>query len=110
MGIGKHNIQVCTTTPCMVRGGYEILETIEQHLGIKCGESTPDMQFHLMEVECLGACTNAPMIQIDGPVCKNMFYEDLTKESTIAILEKLKKDEEPQMGPQNGRKNSMGIQ
>jgi NADH dehydrogenase (ubiquinone) flavoprotein 2 len=104
--IGKHHIQVCTTTPCQVRGAYKILETVEKHLGIKAGESTPDMQFHLSEAECLGACANAPMIQIAGAVCKDNFYEDLTPESTIALIETLKAGKVPLIGPQNGRANS----
>lgn len=104
--IGKHHIQVCTTTPCQVRGAYKILETVEKHLGIKAGESTPDMQFHLSEAECLGACANAPMVQIAGAVCKDNFYEDLTPESTIALIETLKAGKVPLVGPQNGRANS----
>jgi NADH dehydrogenase (ubiquinone) flavoprotein 2 len=104
--IGKHHIQVCTTTPCQVRGAYKILETVEKHLGIKAGESTPDMQFHLSEAECLGACANAPMVQIAGAVCKDNFYEDLTPESTIALIETLKAGKVPLIGPQNGRANS----
>ena len=104
--IGKHHIQVCTTTPCQVRGAYKILETVEKHLGIKAGESTSDMQFHLSEAECLGACANAPMVQIAGAVCKDNFYEDLTPESTIALIETLKAGKVPLIGPQNGRANS----
>ena len=104
--IGKHHIQVCTTTPCQVRGAYKILETVEKHLGIKAGESTSDMQFHLSEAECLGACANAPMVQIAGAVCKDNFYEDLTPESTIALIETLRAGKVPLIGPQNGRANS----
>lgn len=61
---GKFHIQLCATTPCMVCGAYDILAAIEAHLGIKCGESTADGFFTLTEVECLGACVNAPMIQV----------------------------------------------
>jgi NADH dehydrogenase (ubiquinone) flavoprotein 2 len=104
--IGTNHIQVCTTTPCQVRGAYKILQTVEKHLGIKAGESTPDMMFHLSEAECLGACANAPMVQIAGAVCKDNFYEDLTPESTIALIETLKAGKVPVVGPQNGRANS----
>lgn len=63
--IGRYNVQVCTTTPCMIRGGYEVLESIKDHLGIDVGGDTSDGVFHLMEAECLGACVNAPMVQIN---------------------------------------------
>mmetsp|Transcript_5501 Transcript_5501/g.9688 ORF Transcript_5501/g.9688 Transcript_5501/m.9688 type:complete len:279 (-) Transcript_5501:2443-3279(-) len=103
--IGKYNVQVCTTTPCMVRGGYEILKACEDTLGIKVGGDTPDGLFHLMEVECLGACVNAPMIQINDD-----FYEDLTAETTKKVLESFKNGNPLPKGPQNGRKNCIGVQ
>ena len=62
--IGKYNIQMCTTTPCMVMGAYDVLDTIKETLDCKIGGDTEDGLFHLMEVECLGACANAPMMQI----------------------------------------------
>ncbi len=64
------------------------------------------MMFHLSEAECLGACANAPMVQIAGAVCKDNFYEDITPESTIALIETLKAGKVPLVGPQNGRANS----
>eukprot|EP00189_Rhodosorus_marinus_P010132 CAMPEP_0184740682 /NCGR_PEP_ID=MMETSP0315-20130426/3692_1 /TAXON_ID=101924 /ORGANISM="Rhodosorus marinus, Strain UTEX LB 2760" /LENGTH=260 /DNA_ID=CAMNT_0027210505 /DNA_START=49 /DNA_END=831 /DNA_ORIENTATION=- len=103
--IGKYNVQVCTTTPCMVRGGYDILETVENHLGIKAGGDTADGLFHVMEVECLGACANAPMIQVNDD-----FYEDLTPETTKQVLDDLKNGKTPKVGPQNGRVKCMGIE
>uniref|UniRef100_A0ABI7W9K3 NADH dehydrogenase [ubiquinone] flavoprotein 2, mitochondrial n=1 Tax=Felis catus TaxID=9685 RepID=A0ABI7W9K3_FELCA len=63
--VGKYHIQVCTTTPCMLRNSDSILEAIQKKLGIKVGETTPDKLFTLIEVECLGACVNAPMVQIN---------------------------------------------
>ncbi|NXC18346.1 NDUV2 dehydrogenase, partial [Corythaeola cristata] len=63
--VGKYHIQVCTTTPCMLRDSDSILEAIKKKLGIKVGETTPDKLFTLIEVECLGACVNAPMVQIN---------------------------------------------
>lgn len=64
--IGANFIQVCTTTPCMLRGSTEILETVKSHLGgIKVGDTTKDGKFTLAEVECLGACSNAPMLAMN---------------------------------------------
>ena len=82
--VGKYFIQLCGTTPCMVCGAYDIMHTIEAHLGIKAGETSPDGLFTLTEVECLGACVNAPMIQVN-----DMFFEDLTPETTVKLLDDL---------------------
>mmetsp|Transcript_5052 Transcript_5052/g.10085 ORF Transcript_5052/g.10085 Transcript_5052/m.10085 type:complete len:270 (+) Transcript_5052:3-812(+) len=108
--IGVHNIQVCTTSPCMVRGAYEIVDAVKAHLNIDVGETTEDGLFHLMEAECLGACVNAPMMQIAGPVCNDAYYEDLTAESAISIIEQLRKGETPKKGSQIGRHGSIGPQ
>lgn len=83
--VGKYFIQLCGTTPCMVNGSEEIKSTICKHLGISEGETTADGLFTLKEVECLGACANAPMIQINDD-----FYECLTPETTVAVLESCK--------------------
>jgi len=107
--IGKHNIQVCTTTPCMVRGAYDVLAAVKKHLGVEVGETTEDGLFHLMEAECLGACVNAPMMQIAGPICNDAYYEDLTNESAIAIIEQLRRGETPKPGSQTGRKCSRDL-
>jgi len=101
--LGKFHIQLCATTPCMVCGAYDIMHTIEAHLGIKGGETSADGLFTLTEVECLGACVNAPMIQVN-----DMFFEDLTPETTVKLLDDLKEGREVIVGPQNGRKNSLG--
>ena len=77
--------------------------TIEAHLGIKAGETSSDGLFTLTEVECLGACVNAPMVQIN-----DMFFEDLTPENTIKLLDDLVAGNEVVVGPQNGRKHSLG--
>ena len=77
--------------------------TIEAHLGIKAGETSADGLFTLTEVECLGACVNAPMIQVN-----DMFFEDLTPENTVKLLDDLINDREVVVGPQNGRINSLG--
>lgn len=106
--IGKHNIQVCTTSPCMVCGAYGILEAVKKHLGVEVGETTKDGLFHLMEAECLGCCVNAPMMQIAGPICNDAYYEDLTAESAIKIIEDLKAGRTPKKGSQIGRLTSRG--
>ena len=99
--IGKHHVQVCTTTPCWLRGSDQIMEACEKHLGIHGGETTKDGMFTLTEVECLGACVNAPMMQIGDD-----FYEDLTAENTKELLDMLKSGKKPKVGPQSKRVSS----
>jgi NADH dehydrogenase (ubiquinone) flavoprotein 2 len=103
--IGKHFVQICTTTPCMLRGSGEIVKAAKKYLHIDLGETTPDGLFTLTEVECLGACVNAPMMQIG-----DHFYEDLTAETTVKVLETLKNGGTPKMGPQTHRKAAEGPQ
>ena len=100
--VGQHHIQCCTTTPCWLRGSSAIVKACEEKLGIKMGESTDDGKFTLSEVECLGACVNAPMIQINDD-----FFEDLTPERMQEILELLSEGKEVPVGSQTGRKCSM---
>ncbi|MDD3447224.1 MAG: NADH-quinone oxidoreductase subunit NuoE [Zavarzinia sp.] len=99
--VGKHLVQVCTTTPCWLRGSDAVLEACKTRLGIGINETTKDEMFSLMEVECLGACVNAPMMQINDD-----YYEDLTAEKTVEILDALARGETPAAGPQNGRQMS----
>ncbi|TPP61037.1 NADH-ubiquinone oxidoreductase subunit [Fasciola gigantica] len=98
--VGKYHIQLCTTTPCMLGGvgSDKILEAIQNHLGIKPGQTTEDNLFTLNEVECLGACVNAPMMQINDD-----YYEDLTVEDAARILDELKAGKKPKPGPQSGQ-------
>eukprot|EP00050_Salpingoeca_kvevrii_P018920 m.80096 g.80096 ORF g.80096 m.80096 type:complete len:245 (+) comp8198_c2_seq1:1042-1776(+) len=96
--IGKYHVQVCTTTPCMVCGAYDVHERIKGTLGIKEGETTSDGLFTLTEVECLGACANAPMVQINDE-----YFEDLTPDDAERILKELREGKTPTPGPQNGR-------
>lgn len=98
--VGKFFLQLCTTTPCMLggAGSTAILEAITKHLGIQPGQTTADKVFTLIEVECLGACSNAPMIQINDD-----YYEDLTPESAIQLLEDLKAGKKVKEGPLNDR-------
>ena len=86
----------------MLRGSTEILNTVCQHLGgIKPGDTTKDGKFTVIEVECQGACSNAPMVVVGDD-----FYEDLTPESTKKILDAFAKGEKPKPGPQSGRQTS----
>jgi len=102
--VGKYLIQACTTTPCWLCGSGKVVDAIEKTLGVHMGESTKDGMFSTMEVECLGACANAPMIQINDD-----FYEDLTPESMTSILESLKKDQVPPAGPQVKRQKAAPV-
>ncbi|SPP89919.1 probable NADH dehydrogenase [ubiquinone] flavoprotein 2, mitochondrial [Drosophila guanche] len=95
---GKYHIQVCTTTPCWLRGSDEILETCKQQLGIGIGEISKDKKFTISEVECLGACVNAPMVAVNDD-----YYEDLTAKDMQEILRDLKADKISPSGPRNGR-------
>lgn len=107
--VGKYFIQLCGTTPCMICGAQEIKKVIETHLGLKNGaESTSDGIFTLREVECLGACSNAPMVQINDD-----FYENLTPETTVALLDACAADAPPPMTkwgslPMNGQLSCEG--
>ena len=102
--------QVCTTSPCMVCGAYEVLDALKKHLGVNVGETTKDGKFHLMEAECLGCCCNAPMMQIAGPITNDAYYEDLTPENAIKVVEQLARGETPKVGSQIGRHGSIGPQ
>merc|ERR1719276_620703 len=106
--VGKYFIQLCGTTPCMICGSEDIKKTIENHLGIKNGQTTEDGLFTLLEVECLGACANAPMIQMNDD-----YYECLTNDSMIELLEACKAGKPPTMGkwgslPMNGQVSCEG--
>ncbi|HVM77966.1 MAG TPA: NADH-quinone oxidoreductase subunit NuoE [Stellaceae bacterium] len=99
--VGKHLLQICTTTPCWLRGSDEVVSACKRKLGIGMGETTPDGKFSMMEVECLGACVNAPIIQVNDD-----FYEDLDAASTEALLEALKRGERPPVGSVRKRQGS----
>ncbi|AGH47767.1 NADH-quinone oxidoreductase subunit E [Sphingomonas sp. MM-1] len=98
--VGRYHVQVCGTTPCMLRGSDDVLSACYKK-GLKKGHTTPDGLFTLTEVECLGACANAPMVQINDDN-----YEDLTFETTTAVLEALARGEAPKAGPQIDRQTS----
>ena len=99
--VGRHFVQVCTTTPCWLRGSDDVVTACRRKLGIDFGETTADGQFTLVEVECLGACVNAPMIQVNDD-----YYEDLDAESTERVLDALARGEKPPAGSQKGRVSS----
>lgn len=96
--VGKYHVQVCTTTPCMLCNSGAIVDTIREVLNIDIGETTKDKLFTLSEVECLGACVNAPMVQINDD-----YYEDLTTDDIREILTELRDGKTPQKGPRNDR-------
>ncbi|KAK2879372.1 NADH:ubiquinone oxidoreductase 24 [Arthroderma sp. PD_2] len=120
--VGKYFVQICTTTPCQLGGcgSDKIVKAITEHLGVSShGATTPDKLFTVLEVECLGACVNAPMLQINDD-----YYEDLTPESTVQLLDSLKASalaaekgtqstvKVPPPGPLSGRdtcENSAGL-
>ena len=98
--VGRFHVQVCGTTPCMLRGSDDVLRACELR-GLRKGHTTEDCLFTLTEVECLGACANAPMVQINDDN-----YEDLTEQSMGAILDALARGEKPKPGPQVDRQTS----
>lgn len=96
--IGKHFVQVCTNLPCWLNGSDNIMKACHDKLGVRSGETTEDGEFTLLEVECLGACVNAPMMQINDD-----YYEDLDSEGTAAILDELYAGKTPKTGSQLAR-------
>tara|TARA_B100000161_G_scaffold14540_1_gene8869 strand:+ start:108 stop:701 length:594 start_codon:yes stop_codon:yes gene_type:complete len=99
--VGKFHVEVCTTSPCMLRGSDEILSFCEKKLAIQEGGISKDKMFSLSRVECLGACVNAPIIKIN----KN-YYEDLDLNSTDKLINNLLNDKKIKIGSQSGRKGS----
>jgi len=99
--VGKHFIQICTTTPCMIRGAYKLVEACKEKISKKENELSEDKNCSWVEVECLGACVNAPMMQINDD-----YYEDLNKENTLKILDKILRGETPKPGSYRGRVNN----
>ena len=100
--VGRWFLQACTTTPCWLRGSEEILAACKKKLGITPGHTSVDEQFTLVEVECLGACVNAPILQVNDD-----FYEDLNGASTEALLDALAAGKPPTIGSVKGRQGSM---
>jgi NADH-quinone oxidoreductase subunit E len=101
--VGRFHVQVCGTTPCMLRGSDDVFAACAKR-GLKKGRTTEDGLFTLTEVECLGACANAPTVQINDDN-----YEDLTADSMTAILDALARGETPKAGPQADRQTSCPV-
>ena len=99
--IGKNLIQICRTTPCWLRGSEKLTKIAKEITGCNLGETSKDNKFTLVEVECLGACCNAPMIQINDD-----YYEDLSEENFKQILLDLRNNLKLKIGSQIGRQSS----
>ncbi len=100
--IGKWHLQLCTTTPCWLRGSDEVVAACRAFTGIKgWHETSADGLFTMTEVECVGACVNAPVLQVN-----NDFYEDMDAARTTDLLEALKRDAPPKPGSMSGRQTS----
>lgn len=100
--VGKYHLQVCTTTPCWLRGSDEVAHACRRATGIAgWKETSADGMFTMSEVECLGACANAPILQVNDD-----FYEDMDAESTERLLAALKRGEHPRPGSVKGRQTS----
>ena len=99
--VGRYLLQACTTTPCWLRGSDDVVAACERKLGIAMGDTTPDGLFTLVEVECLGACVNAPILQVNDD-----YYEDLDGPATETLLEALSEGRPPPPGSVAGRHGS----
>ena len=102
--VGRYLLQACTTTPCWLRGSEQVVSACERKLGIGVGGTTPDGLFTLVEVECLGACVNAPVLQVNDD-----FYEDLDGPATEVLLDALRARNVPPPGSAIGRHGSVPI-
>ena len=99
--VGKNFVQVCTTTPCMIRGAAKIVEACKEKISENENELSENKTCSWMEVECLGACINAPMMQINDD-----YFEDLDKDKALKILDKILSGDKPKPGSYRGRLNS----
>ena len=102
--VGKHFLQVCTTTPCWLCGSDDVLRAIKDKTGASPGHTSEDGEFTVIEVECLGACCNAPMVQVNDD-----YYEDLDYELTCRLIDGLRRGEAPKVGSMTGRRGSQAI-
>ena len=99
--VGKYFFQVCTTTPCMIRGAYKLINVCKNKISKNESQISKDGKSSWMEVECLGACVNAPMLQINDD-----YFEDLDPEKLEKIIDQINKNETPKPGSYRGRVNS----
>lgn len=103
--VGKYLLQICRTTPCWLRGSDEVTDAICDHLNISMDETTKDGLFSIMEVECLGGCVNAPVVQINDD-----YAEDLNAANVVSVLESLKAGKAMTVGSQIGRQTSAPLE
>ena len=99
--VGEYFFQVCTTTPCMIRGAYKLVDVCKKKISEKESEISENGKASWMEVECLGACVNAPMIQINDD-----YFEDLNEEKLEKIIDQINKNQKPKPGSYRGRLSS----
>lgn len=100
--VGRYHLQLCTTTPCWLRGSDEVVRACREATGIKgWKETSADGLFTMTEVECVGACVNAPILQVNDD-----FYEDMDAERTLALIAALRRGEMPKPGSMAGRQTS----
>jgi NADH-quinone oxidoreductase subunit E len=99
--IGRFHLQLCGTTPCMLRGSDDVMRACHDAAHVSVGQTSADGMFTLTEVECLGACVNAPVLQVDDD-----YYEDLDYDRTVALIEALRRGERPKPGSTIGRQTS----
>ena len=99
--VGKYFFQVCTTTPCMLRGAYDLVKVCKKKISEKENELSADGKISWMEVECLGACVNAPMMQVNQD-----YYEDLNDKKLEEIIDKIYQNKTPKSGSYSGRINA----
>ena len=103
--IGKYHLQLCTTTPCWLRGSDDVVAACREATGIKgWKETSSDGLFTMTEVECVGGCVNAPIIQVDDD-----YYEDMDREKTLALIAALREGKPPPRGSMIGRQNSAPV-
>ena len=99
--VGKFHIEVCTTTPCMLRGSDSMLNLCKKKLGIDVGQMTNDKLFSLGKVECLGACVNAPVVKVNED-----YFEDLNSQTLDALINDFANNRKVKIGPQSKRRGS----
>ena len=96
--VGDYFFQVCTTTPCMIRGAYKLVDVCKKKISQNESEISKNGKFSWMEVECLGACVNSPMVQINDD-----YFEDLDEKTFSNIIDQVEKDQQPKPGSYRGR-------
>ena len=99
--VGKYFFQVCTTTPCMLRGAYKLVDVCKNKISKNENEISKDGKISWVEVECLGACVNSPMMQINDD-----YFEDLDEQKLEKLIENIKQDKKIEPGSYKGRKSS----